>query len=194
MKNNNGVTETELIERIKKGDTSAFRLIVEKYKDVSFSLACSILKNEHDAEDALQESFIKAYTNIKRFHSYSSFSTWLYRIVVNTCFTFVKKHKKRQLLQNIDTENDIAIDPSENGIEKLISSERSAIINKVLDTIKPDEALLLRLYYLAEQDMSEIMSITGFKESKIKVTLFRARKNLLKELKKIFSTELIFNL
>lgn len=184
MKNNNGDTETELIERVKKGDTSAFRLIVEKYKDVSFSLAYSILRNEHDAEDALQESFIKVYNNLNRFHSNSSFSTWLYRIVVNTCFTFIKKHKKSQLLINIDTVTDIAIDPCENGIEKLISSERSAIINKVLDTIKPDEALLLRLYYLAEQDLSEIMNITGFKESKIKVTLFRARKNILKELKK----------
>jgi RNA polymerase sigma factor (sigma-70 family) len=194
LKNNNSNTDSEIIEKIKKGDTSAFRLLVEKYKDVSFSLACSILKDEQEAEDALQESFIKVYKNIKSFRGQSSFSTWLYRIVVNTCITIAKKHEKHQLLVDVDSENDVELSHIETGIEKLIALERTEIINKALDTIKSDEALLLRLFYLAELDLREIMKVTGFKESKIKVTLFRARKSLFIELQKVFGNELIHTL
>lgn len=194
MRNNNDDTDFRIIERVKKGDTSAFRLLVEKHKDVSFSLACSILKDENDAEDALQESFIKVYKNIKGFRYNSTFSTWLYRIVVNTCITQAKKQQKQQLQESINSRNNPEVYHCETGFEKLVSSERTAIINKVLDTIKSDEALLLRLYYLSELDLHEIMKVTGFKESKIKVTLFRARKNILKELQKIFGNELIHTL
>ena len=187
-------TDSEIIERIKKGDTSAFRFLVEKYKDVSFSLACSILKNEIIAEDALQESFIKVYYNIDRFRSHSSFPTWLYRIVVNTCLTFAKKQKRQLLFVDIDSAKGIELDINETGIDRLLASERSAIINNALNKIKSDESLLLRLFYLSELDLQEIMKVTGFKESKIKVTLFRARKNLLIELQKIFGNELIHKL
>jgi len=79
--------EIEIINQVKEGDTSLFRLLIDKYKDVSFSLACSILRNEQDAEDALQEAFIKAYNGLKRFNFHSSFATWLYKIVVNTSNT-----------------------------------------------------------------------------------------------------------
>ncbi|MCX6325098.1 MAG: sigma-70 family RNA polymerase sigma factor [Bacteroidia bacterium] len=194
MKSNNLDTDSEIIERIKKGDTSAFRFLVEKYKDVSFSLACSILRNENIAEDALQESFIKVYHNIDKFRNHSSFPTWLYRIVVNTCLTFAKRQKKQQLFIDINTVNNIEIDTGETGIDRLMASERSAIINNALNRIKSDESLLLRLFYLSELDLQEIMKVTGFKESKIKVTLFRARKNLLIELQRIFGNELILKL
>jgi len=187
-------TNSEIIERIKKGDTSAFRFLVEKYKVVSFSLACSILKDEHIAEDALQESFIKVYHNINRFRSHSSFPTWLYRIVVNTCLTFAKKQKRQQLFSDIDSAKDIETEFNETGIDRLIASERSVMINNALDRIRSEESLLLRLFYLSELDLQEIMKVTGFKESKVKVTLFRARKNLLIELQKIFGNELILKL
>ena len=93
--------EFALIERIKEGDTSHFRILVDKYKDVSFSLACSILKNEQDAEDALQESFIKAFKGLKSFSYKSAFSTWFYMIVINTCRTKYKNQKRHnQLIEN----------------------------------------------------------------------------------------------
>jgi RNA polymerase sigma factor (sigma-70 family) len=194
LKSNNLDTDSEIIERVKKGDTSAFRFLVEKYKDVSFSLACSILRDENIAEDALQESFIKVYRNIDRFRSHSSFPTWLYRIVVNTCLTFAKKQKKQQSFVHIDSANEIEMDINETGIDRLMASERSAMINNALNRIKPYESLLLRLFYLSELDLQEIKNVTGFKESKIKVTLFRARKNLLTELQKIFGNELILDI
>jgi len=191
LKNNKDNIDIEIIDRIKKGDTSGFRLIVDKYKDVSFSLACSILRNEQEAEDALQESFLRVFKNIRKFRGQSAFSTWLYRIVVNTCLTSAKKQLKRGLIENIDAYQDKKVSHEKSGLDELIDSERSAIINSALKTLKTDEVLLLRLFYLAERDIKEIMEITGFKESKIKVSLHRARKNLSVQLKKIVGNESI---
>jgi len=193
LKNNKDNIDTEIIDNIKKGNTSGFRFIIEKYKDVSFSLACSILHDEHEAEDALQEAFVKVYKNITKFRGQSAFSTWLYRIVVNTCFTAAKKLAKKNLLEeNIAHYQGIEAYEDKTGLDGLMHEEQSVLIKKVLKSMKTDEALLLRLFYLSELDIKEIMNITGFKESKIKVTLHRARKNLLQELKKVAGNELIY--
>ncbi|OYT15558.1 MAG: RNA polymerase subunit sigma-70 [Bacteroidetes bacterium 4572_77] len=132
----NNTSDTTLIALIKDGDSSAFRQLVDRYKDVSLSLAFSILKDSDIAEDALQESFLKVYKNIHKFRAKASFATWLYRIVVNTS------------------------------------------IKEAMKMLKSDEALLLQLYYLSELSVKEIMLVTKFKRSKVKVTLHRGRENL----------------
>jgi len=183
-------SDLELVEKVKNGDTSAFRILVDRYKKVSYSLACSILQDD-DAEDALQESFIKVFYHIKKFRGDSSFSSWLYRIVVNTCFSMAKKQKKKESFIGRACEKDSIADQSKTGIDHMMASEQSEMINSVLDSMKSDEALLLRLFYLSEMDLKEIMKITGYKESKVKVTLFRARKSLLLKIKSIYTNDLM---
>lgn len=185
-------TEFEIIKSIRKGNINNYRTLVNDYKDVSFSLAVSILKNETEAEDALQEAFIKAFRNLKHFKFNAAFSTWLYRIVVNTCLNYLKskKHKSFQNeddhLLNLESEN-------ESGYDNLLNDDRNKIIQNILKQLKPDEAMLLNLFYLSEFSIDEIKEITGFKESKIKVTLHRARKSF-KELaeEKLVKTQLVF--
>jgi RNA polymerase sigma-70 factor (ECF subfamily) len=178
------------VEKIKQGDTAEFRLLVERYKDMSFSLACSILKDEHVAEDALQEVFIKVFRSLHKFRSKSSFSTWLYRIVVNTCFNIAKQQAH---LESSD-DPDIHLhshDKEENAVfHSILADERQAIINSTLKTMKSEEALLLRLYYLSEMDIREIREVTGFSESKIKVTLHRGRSSFQSILHKLLGNEL----
>lgn len=186
----NSLNEFDIIEKINGGDTSVFRLLVDKYKDVSFSLACSILSNEQDAEDALQESFIKAYNGLKRFKHSSSFSTWLYKIVVNTCMTKYQKQSKERKI--IDASSDINTEISDTSslFNEIVLNERKDIVNKVLESVKEEESLLLRLYYLADLSIAEIKEITGFSDSKIKVSLHRARKSLQKEAQRVYGQEL----
>jgi len=180
--------DIQLIAKVKLGDTSAFRALVEKYKDVSFTLACSILKNEKNAEDALQDSFVKVYKNIHAFKSNALFSTWLYKIVVNTSLNLLKK-EKRFIHDSIDIvkSNNLGIADTD---ANLVNNNRTEIIKTVLDDMTPNESLLLRLYYLSELDINEIKKITGFGVSKIKTTLFRARKNLHTALKTKLGNEI----
>ena len=183
-------SEYEIISKIKEGQTSEFKVLVDKYKAVSFSLACSILKNEQDAEDALQESFIKAFKSLSNFNFDSSFSTWFYKIVVNTCKT--KYSKQRRVNQFINFNSNLRIDITENNtpLSKIDKKERGQLVNKILDVLKPDESLLLRLFYLAELNIKEIVSVTDFTESKVKVTLLRARNNFKENFEKMYGTEI----
>jgi RNA polymerase sigma factor (sigma-70 family) len=182
--------ESELITRIREGDTSAFKIIVEKYKDVSFSLACSILKHEQDAEDALQESFINAFKGLGQFNFKSSFSTWFYKIVVNTCLTKCTKQQSDKQLIDVDSSASFEIAENNTPFNELNIKERKEIVNQVIDTLKTDESLLLRLFYLAELSIADIKFITGFKESKIKVTLLRARNSFQQKLEKMYGSEI----
>jgi RNA polymerase sigma-70 factor (ECF subfamily) len=187
---NNKDKESELIARIKEGDTSEFRILVDKYKDVSFSLACSILKNEQDAEDALQDSFIKAFKGLKTFDFKSSFSTWFYKIIVNTCNTKYKNQKRNNQFIDFDSYSKIEIAENNTPFNEIDMKERKEIVNKVLDMIHEEESLLLRLFYLAELSIDEIKQITGFKDSKIKVTLHRARKSFQQRLEKKYGYQI----
>ncbi len=181
----------DLINDIKEGDTSKFRILVEKYKDVSFSLACSILANEQDAEDALQESFVKAYKGLQQFKYKSSFSTWFYTIVVNTCKSKYRSRKDSRQHIRIDAGEELNLDPVDSPYEDLSLKERKELVNKALTYLKEEEALLLRLFYLVELSLKEIKDVTGLKESKIKVTLHRARKSFQLKFEKIFGDKII---
>jgi len=167
--------EAELIETIKAGNLSAFGILVDTYKTVAFSLACSILKNQTEAEDALQEAFIKAFKNLKQFKRDAKFSTWLYAIVVNTCKSHLRTNSRTQYSSEIDDSHFEEAALSAHEIAEL--QERTEIINAILAKMKADESLLLRLFYLAEMSIKEIQEITNFQESKVKVTLLRARKS-----------------
>jgi RNA polymerase sigma-70 factor (ECF subfamily) len=90
-------SETLLINKSKKGDIEAFEELIKEYKKVAYNIALRILKNKEDAEDISQESMIKIFKSIDKFNMESSFKTWLYRIVVNTCLDFKRKTKENTI-------------------------------------------------------------------------------------------------
>src|SRR6187431_805845 len=85
--------ETALVDRARAGDASAFTELVEKYERKIFRLAKHITQNDEDAEDVLQESFMKAYSNLDSFQGQSKFYTWLVRIAVNEALMKLRKRK-----------------------------------------------------------------------------------------------------
>lgn len=181
-------TDTELIHRVRDGDKVALRTLVDLYKDKALSLAVSIVKDKPLAEDMLQDVFIKVHKNIGTFKFKSKFSTWLYKIVVNTCYTELKKKK-----------HTVSIEDEELTFQKMGSFERNHIltledqktyIQKAMNRLKPDEAVVLRLFYLCEMSLKEVEEITKSSPSKIRVDLHRGRKNLEQELKLLLGEEI----
>ena len=173
-----------LIERIKKEDHEAFRLLVDKYKDQALSLAYTFLKDKAHAEDVLQEVFIRVYKKIKSFKYQSAFYTWLYRIVVNHCHNELRKRKRSDIeIEKIDLGEDSLSEHTD-------LNDKRAIIQASLDIMKFDEALVLKLFYLSELKMDEVVEVTEFSLSKVKVTLQRARKNLAVILREKFGKEI----
>jgi len=164
------------IRHILEGDSEAFRQIITKYKDMAYSLAMSVIKNESYAEEILQSSFLIAYDKLSTFKGISKFSTWFYRIVINESFKYAKKHKT-EFIDFVETPPEIPIE-YENAILKLEVDDQKYFINEALKRISPKESLILRLYYLDENSIEEIGSETGWSTSNIKVILHRARINL----------------
>ena len=163
------------IKKVCKGDKDAFRYFVSKYKDMGFTVAISVVKDEFAAQEVLQDAFIKAYRNLPSFSNRSSFKTWFYRIVVNEALMRLKKDKK-EFISFTDELTTETFD--ENALTTLKEEEQIHLINEALQKLAPKESLVLRLFYLQEESIREVCEITGWTASNTKVILHRARKNM----------------
>jgi RNA polymerase sigma-70 factor (ECF subfamily) len=173
------MNENQRVLQVLSGNTSAFAYFVETYQDMAITIAYRICGNMQDAEDVVQESYLKAYRNLHSFRSESKFSTWLYRIVYNTAVT----HTKTQMwMRSREAEIEDASLLADNTLEiEMVEIERKEMVAEVMQKMPAGDALLLTLYYLEENSVKEIAKITGLNEPNVKVKLFRARK-LFKEM------------
>ncbi len=163
------------IKKVCAGDHDAFRYFVSKYKDMGFTVAVSVVKDEFIAQEVLQDAFMKAYRSLSSFSNRSSFRTWFYRIVVNEALSRLRK-EKRDLISYTDDLNDEKAD--ETLLSDLKEEEQIQQINEALQKLPPKESLVLRLFYLQEESIKEVCEVTGWTESNTKVILHRARKNM----------------
>jgi RNA polymerase sigma-70 factor (ECF subfamily) len=88
-----GPSDLEVIQRVRNGESEAFRLLVERYQGRAYRLALRVLRDEEAARDAVQDAFVKAYSALARFEGRSSFFTWLYRLVMNQCLDAKRRDK-----------------------------------------------------------------------------------------------------
>ncbi len=175
------------IQRILEGDSEEFRQLITKYKDMAYSIAMSVIKDEFHAEEIIQDSFIIAYEKLSTFKGDSKFSTWFYRIVINESFKLAKKHKT-EFVDFVETMPEIS-EEINNALLNLKLDDQKYFINEALKKISSKESLVLRLFYLDEISIEEISGITGWSSSNIKVILHRARTNLKFILTKIYKLD-----
>lgn len=168
--------EKQLVKQVLKGDTSSFNHFVSTYQDMALTIAYRICRNRQDAEDIVQESFVRAFHNLHTFRSSSKFSTWLYRIVYNTSINAI--HSSIYKTEFTDYEQtqgqNIYSDLSPSG--QMEENERHTAIDKIMNKMPNDEALILSLFYLEENSIKDVALILSLTESNVKVRLHRARK------------------
>lgn len=167
------------VKQVLSGNTSVFSYFVETYQEMAITIAYRICGNMQDAEDVVQESFVKAYRNLHGYRADSKFSTWLYRIVYNTAVTLTKS-KMWTVYHETDIENASHLSGSQVDIN-IENIEQKEMVGKILQKMPKGDALLLTLYYMEDNPVKDIAKITGLNESNVKVKLFRARK-LFKEM------------
>lgn len=175
----------QYIKQILEGDKEAFRHIIRECKDGAYSLALSILKEEHAAKDAVQSAFLKAYQNLKSFRRDSGFKTWFHRIVVNEAYQMARSRKSKVPLNLGKLEGDMS---RFNSASIRVNHEHMKYyINETMNRMKPNESLSLKLFYLEEHTIEEMTDITEWSKSKVKVTLHRARKSMKELMKDTFN-------
>ncbi len=172
-------TDSEIIQRVIEGDQRAYAELVDRHKDKAMTLAVRMLKNRSEAEEALQDAFVRAYRALPSFEKKSSFSTWFYRIVFNVCSSVLNKRGSNNFL-SIDGENDdeikIEIQSADDEPDvELESKEFSEIVRSEISTMEESYASILTMFFLQEMSYEEIISVTGLPLGTVKNRLFRAR-------------------
>jgi RNA polymerase sigma-70 factor (ECF subfamily) len=174
------LTDFDIIDSVLKGNQNDFSLIVDRYKDKAFSLLNGIVKNQMDAEEALQDSFIKAFNALKTFKKDSKFSTWFYRIVYNTGLN-VLKNKKRQIELEMSSIDDLYyLNDYDEEVYSVSENSKEYLIGMV-EKLPVKNSLVLILFYLDGFSVKDISEVLDTSLVNAKVLLHRSR-NLLRDL------------
>ncbi|MCH7525661.1 MAG: sigma-70 family RNA polymerase sigma factor [Bacteroidetes bacterium] len=179
------------INKILNGNTNAFSVLVNRYKDLVYTLSLRMMKNKEDAEEVAQDTFIKTYNSLSKFKGDSKFSTWIYRVAYNTCLDRLKKNKRQHYTVAIDEYTEHQIKTLDNALDNIEEQEKQLAIKNCLELLPSEDSFILTLYYFDELSLDEISKITGLKPNNLKVKLFRSRKKLATILKQQLEPEII---
>ena len=172
------ISNSELVRKSQLGDKAAFEQLVIRHQDLVFSLAYKLTGNREMANDVAQEAFIRAWKAIEKFRGDSTFSTWIYRITVNTAWTLRKKAKKHNTLNIDDTYEPIVIDEKKDPELVAINSDLSSVLINALDKIPIDQRIIVELKNIEGRSHKEIADYLDISVTAAKVRLHRAHQKL----------------
>ena len=187
--------DAALIRAFQEGDKAAFDKLVLNHKDRLFNLCYRLLGDYEEANDSAQETFIKVYRGLKKFRFESGFSTWLYRIAVNTCKNKLKSSAYRQKSKMVPLDNPVLANRSQPSREiqdespspamELEKKERMRVIQEAIDALSPEQKQVVTLRDIEGFSYEEVAEITGFNLGTVKSRIARARQDLRKKLRSV---------
>lgn len=179
---NQGLSETHLLQEAKRGRPEAFEALCETLAPRLFKVAVRITQNREDAEDAVQDSLMRAYMHIKSFHGNSTFSTWLTRIVMNSALMIRRKNRNARQLSTDDlgrTEHPglhLQIpDRSPNPEQSYVEHERKTILRKAIGKLRPRIRAVVEIAQLQELPLKETARVLDISVAAAKGRFFHAR-------------------
>lgn len=155
--------------------------IVYKYKDQMYRLALSIMKNKDDAEDVLQDVFVKCWEQKKRIEKSDSIKSYLFKMTRNRCLDVLKKHSRKY--ENEQLINHESMHTIENNLDQI---EKLKIVNMLIDKLPEQNKTIIRLRETEGMEFDEIEKITGLKQDNIRTILSRTKKKLKQQIEKVF--------
>ncbi len=172
--------ETELLERARNGDSQAFGALVERYQRRVVGVAQAVVHNQDDAVELAQETFVRAYENLAKFESRSSFSTWLYRIAANLAIDFRRREGRHQVLRGDDAETEINRLPSPRGdsYQETVRTELSQRINGALKELTPEHRAVILLREVEGLSYDEISDVLQVPRGTVMSRLHYARNHM----------------
>lgn len=183
----------ELARLARGGDESAFAEIVGRYSPRVFRVASRFFRRRAEAEEAAQEVFLKAFTQLDSYEGRGSLEGWLTRIATNTCLNLLRSAKRRPELTTADLSEDQGVWLENHlagaAVERQREAERGVVAadlaERLLETLSPEDRLVLTLIDGEEVPIKEVAETTGWSESKVKVRAFRARRRMREAVEKL---------
>ncbi len=183
--------ETELLRRAQKGDPQAFGALVERYQRRVVGVAFAVVHNQDDALELAQETFVRAFENLSKFESRSSFSTWLYRIAANLAIDFRRREGRHKILRGEDAENEIQRLPTPRG-DLFLEASRSELSKRISDALReltPEHRAVILLREVEGLSYDEISEVLQVPRGTVMSRLHYARGHLRGILKDLGETE-----
>lgn len=165
-----GNSDAVIVARVLRGDVELFRVLVERYRDRYARYAFHMLGNREDAEEALQDAFVRAYRSLARCEDPDRFAAWLFRILINRCRTFAARRgrRARTFVADDGAILDAAVEhPAERGAWR-------EEIDRALDRLRPEQREAFLLKYVEELGYDEMAQLTGVGVSALKMRVMRA--------------------
>jgi RNA polymerase sigma-70 factor, ECF subfamily len=175
-------TEHSLIQRAQKGDQDAFAALVDEHQRYVYNLAFRVLKDENEALDLTQETFVRAWTALPNFKGQSQFRTWLYRITTNLCYNRLPNLRRSLNDLGDDVMGEITGMDLDNPVREFESSETRVHLYKAIEELDANYKLLITLRYQNELSYDEIASTLNLPLGTVKTGIFRAKEQLRKSL------------
>lgn len=182
--------DNELIEKIIAKDHTAFKSLVDQYKDLVLNTCHNLIGNRQDAEDVSQEVFFQVYKSVKHFRREAKISTWLYRVVVNRSLNFVRDNKRFRWLKSLSSlpedkgqrAEEVPASDSDRPDVALEEKERNVIVEKALDSLPEKQRVAFVLHTYEGLSYQEIAEVLHRSLSSVESLIHRAKSNLQRKL------------
>jgi RNA polymerase sigma-70 factor (ECF subfamily) len=174
--------EKKLIQRAQKGDQDAFASLVDEHQRYVYNLALRVVKDENEALDLAQETFVRAWTALPNFKGKSQFRTWLYRIVTNLCYNRLPNLRRSLNDLGDDVMENVPETNFNNPVQEFESNETRRHLHKAIENLDEKYRLLITLRYQNELSYDEIASTLNLPLGTVKTGIFRAKEQLRKTL------------
>lgn len=168
-------TDHKFLEKLKQKDVLACKQLYLQYADAMYNVCLRILQHQAEAEDALQEAFIKVFNNIQQYRNESSIGSWIKQIVTNTCLNVLKKRKITfdELKDDVSESESVSENESENGNDYSVDD-----IKKVIEELPQGYRVVFNLYMFEDYSHRQIADMLEISESTAKTQLFKAKRKL----------------
>lgn len=180
-----------LVARARKGDESAYRILLRKYQRSVYSICLRMVRNREEAEDLAQDAFVKVFAMLDRYNPSYAFSSWLFKITSNLCIDFIRKKRiegvpmdepvrsdKGDYIRQFETSVD---DPETASLKR----ERSGYLSRAIESLPPHYRLMVILRHQEELSYEEIAAAVGVPLGTVKARIHRARQMLRKKLEEL---------
>jgi len=176
--------DRQIIEEVRAGNTRRYAQLVDRHKDRAMTLALRLTGSREEAEELLQDAFLRAFKSLDQFRGDAKFATWFYRILYNLCLTKISRRKRKPEVVTMENDHrldNLFVDEDELTIhQKLEQEEFQEMISREIDALPEKYKSAVVFFYVQEMSYEEICAVQSLPLGTVKTNLFRGR-NLLRE-------------
>jgi RNA polymerase sigma-70 factor (ECF subfamily) len=175
-----------IIQKAIEGDTVAFRQIVEQHQGFAYTVSYRMVSNEEDAEDIVQEAFIRLWNNLHKYKPEVKLSTWLYKIITNLCLDYLKSARIKQKKNRVAMSTEINMNSISGADDMVNANELHTVIQEAASSLTPAQKAVFVLRDLQQLTVEEVSEILSMTDGNIKSNLYYARQHVANVLKKYY--------